>query len=218
MVTWLRTVSDPCPNGENPFGSLIVCKSRSQFYHLTTSVLCHIAVIIYTRLTRRRADDDPDERLQGQILRHYALVWISALTLPAGLQLDMWLTVMVAMDLWPMIYGIYSACQMGLVMRNQERPGVADKANVGSTSSVAAPAIYRTPPGLQVLNFYVTLEAVEEICLTMRFWSPACYLNQCLMIILDGCLFTHVSILFMLTVAITSVHNFLFRTIYCTYT
>ena len=63
-----------------------------------------------------------------------------------------------------------------------------------------------------------TLESVEEVCYVMRSWSPACRFNRFLILFFDGCLFTHASVLFILTTATIKLHEFLFVNIYCTST
>ena len=52
--------------------------------------------------------DSPATRvLRNQIAKHYLLVWASILTLPEGWQLDLWLCLMLFMDSWPLVYGIF---------------------------------------------------------------------------------------------------------------
>ena len=198
MLKQLQTVSDPF-HWQDAFGSLTVCKNRHQTSHLVVSILCHVAVIVYSRLKDGRHDVRFVPNLQDQLLKHYVVLWTSILTLPAGPQLDLWLVVMVLMDTWPLIYGIVNANRMGLMVNHHKDRN----------------SVMLDRPGLQVINIYVTIEAIEEVCHTMRIWSPACRLNHVLMIVLDGCLFTHCSILFILTVAITSIHTYLFKAIYC---
>merc|ERR1719414_2806456 len=106
---------------------------------------------------------------------------------------------MVLLDTWPILYGVRCAHRLGLFNKDQRRAS-----NNGDGD------------GVVLSGYRVTFEAVEEVCLTMRFWSPACRINHLLMIILDGCLFTHVSILFMLTMGITKLHTTIFRNLYCT--
>jgi len=202
----LRSVSDPFDTPD-PFAYLVVCTSQYETAHIALSTLAHLATLLASPLTHKllvgrsrdknnnnvtQDDDESDDPegdspatrvLRNQIAKHYLLVWASILTLPEGWQLDLWLCLMLFMDSWPLVYGIFRAHRL-------------------STLYPDCPVIV----------------SVEEVCHVMRRWSPACRFNRFLIIFFDGCLFTHASALFVLTTAVVSLHSYLFRTIYCTFT
>ena len=49
----------------------------------------------------------------------------------------------------------------------------------------------------------------------MRLWSPAYLINECIMFYFEGCIFSHVYLLFWVTLLITQVHKLVVKSVYC---
>jgi hypothetical protein len=90
----------------------IICYNHLSVYHAGLSFLSHLGLILYRKVINSQNQRDEDSKFDIPfsalvVLQHYCLVWLSILTSPTGRQLDLWLCVLVFMDMAPIVISAY---------------------------------------------------------------------------------------------------------------
>ena len=70
--------------------------------------------------------------------------------------------------------------------------------------------VVNSESSLSIQEFFV-----YRVTSHMRRWSPAYLINECIMFYFEGCIFSHVYLLFWVTLLITQVHKLVVKSVYC---